>query len=130
MLYVHASGQSGSLRTVSDLEDDLATDADSARGSDPERLVGQRFRQAMVGFHEEMQQRAAALDAEQDETTAMLRKLATFFGEDPNQANPDAILRSCAELVRQSVAAEALAIRLGLRPAREECEDAEAVAES
>ena len=60
-------------------------------------VVGQRFRQAMGGFHEEMKVRAAALDAEQEETKGLLRKLAAFFGEDPNQANPDAIMRACAE---------------------------------
>ena len=73
----------------------------------------------MGTFHEEMQLRAASLDGEQEETKELLRRLAAFFGEDPNQANPDAILRACAEMVRQGAAAEALAVAKGLREPRE-----------
>ena len=88
-----------------------------------EALVAQRFRQAMGGFHDEMQQRAASLDAEQEETKGLLRRLATFFGEDANQANPDAILRACAEITRHCAAAEATAIAQGLREPRGEREE-------
>ena len=45
-----------------------------------------------------MQARLEALTAQQDEAKRLLRSLATFFGEDANQANPDAILRACADL--------------------------------
>lgn len=112
-------GHELALCPVADLEEDLASAAEPADGSNPEALVGRRFRQAMGTFHEEMQLRAASLDGEQEETKELLRRLAAFFGEDPNQANPDAILRACAEMVRQGAAAEALAVAKGLREPRE-----------
>ena len=117
-------GNELALCPVSDLEEDLASAAEPARVPNPDAVVGQRFRQAMGGFHEEMKVRAAALDAEQEETKGLLRKLAAFFGEDPNQANPDAIMRACAEIVKQATAAESVAIAQGLRPPREEEDDA------
>ena len=72
-------GNELALCPVSDLEEDLASAAEPARVPNPDAVVGQRFRQAMGGFHEEMKVRAAALDAEQEETKGLLRKLAAFF---------------------------------------------------
>ena len=104
---VRTVGQELALCPVLDLVDDIASAAEPRRDNGSEQLVGQRFRLAMGGFHEEMQQRLASLTAQQDETKGLLRKLAIFFGEDPNQTNPDAILRSCAEMSRTMAAADA-----------------------
>ena len=104
---IRAVGQELALCPVSDLVDDIASAAGPQDGGGAEQLIGQRFRQAMGGFHAEMGQRLASLTALQEETTGLLRKLATFFGEDPNQAKPDAILRSCAEIARAMAAADA-----------------------
>ena len=54
---------------------------------------------AMEGFHQSSQQGLEALTAQQEDTKALLRKLANFFGEDPNVAKPDMILGRVADLL-------------------------------
>jgi|TARA_B100000768_G_scaffold130579_1_gene121200 hypothetical protein len=53
----------------------------------------------MEGFHQSSQQGLEALTAQQEDTKALLRKLANFFGEDPNVAKPDMILGRVADLL-------------------------------
>ena len=53
----------------------------------------------MEGFHQSSQQGLEALTAQQEDTKALLRKLANFFGEDPNVAKSDMILGRVADLL-------------------------------
>ena len=62
------------------------------------RRESSRF-SAMEGFHQSSQQGLEALTAQQEDTKALLRKLANFFGEDPNVAKPDMILGRVADLL-------------------------------
>ena len=66
----------------------------------------------MEGFHQSSQQGLEALTAQQEDTKALLRKLANFFGEDPNVAKPDMILGRVADLLdKLSGASEAVPSR-------------------
>jgi len=97
---VRAVKQELALCPVADLEDDLASEAASrATEEDEAELMSRRFRRAMEGFHQSSQQGLEALTAQQEDTKALLRKLANFFGEDPNVAKPDMILGRVADLL-------------------------------
>ena len=69
-----------------------------------EAMLMRRFRRAMAPFHTSIEAGLQALEARRDETRALLRQLAEWLGEDPNSANPDAILRQCADLVDTALA--------------------------
>ena len=47
---------------------------------------------------------AARCKARRDETRDLLKRLASWLGEDPNVANPDQILKACADLVETAIA--------------------------
>ena len=74
-----------------------------------EAMLMRRFRGAMAPFHTSVEAGLQALEARRDETRALLRQLAEWLGEDPNSANPDAILRQCADLVDTALANAAAA---------------------
>ena len=79
------------------------------RGESPdEQQLALRFRWVMEPFLIEMRSGLTELTTRRAETSALLRKLAVWLGEDPAQANPDAMLTACAELVDT---ATAMAIR-------------------
>lgn len=96
------------LCPVDDLEADLDLDADLAgeardgagapRGADA--LLGRRFRAAIGQFVADAAVRVTELGAKQAEAKEQLSGLATFLGEDPNCADPDAMLRALASLTK------------------------------
>ena len=96
---VRTVAQELALCPVADLEDDLASDA--ACEADEADLMARRFRRAVGGFHAANQQALEALTAQQEDTKALLLKLALFFGEDPNVAKPDMILGRVAGLLEK-----------------------------
>ena len=75
------------------------------RGESPdEQQLALRFRWVMEPFLAEMRSGLVELTTRRAETSALLRKLAVWLGEDPAQANPDAMLTACAELVDTATA--------------------------
>ena len=68
-----------------------------------EHRVAVRFRSAMAPFHSDMRRGLDELTAHRDETRALLKRLAGWLGEDPNQANPDAILKVCADFIDTAI---------------------------
>lgn len=101
---VDVVGQEIALCPMADLDADVAADAtgDAAKPvglSVEEQQIAQRFRAAMAPFHVEMRDGLDGLTTHRDETRALLKRLASWLGEDPNQANPDQILKVCADLV-------------------------------
>ena len=101
-------GQEIALCPLPDLDADVAADATDgaklASPSDEEQQIATRFRTAMAQFHTDMRTGLGELTAHRDETRALLKSLAAWLGEDPNQANPDHILKVCADLVDTALA--------------------------
>ena len=94
-----------------DLDADVAADAsapppkrDGGEPSEEERQVALRFRSAMAPFHTDMRRGLDALTAHRDETKTLLKRLAAWLGEDPNRANPNSILKVCADLIDTAIA--------------------------
>lgn len=114
---IEVVNQELALCPLSDLETDVEADvaADAALvqpslgslagGADDQERVGLRFRATMAPFHTEMRRGLDALTARRDETRALLQKLAVWLGENPNEASPDALLKTCSELVETASAA-------------------------
>lgn len=99
---VRVVGHELALCPVADLEDDLASDAASGGTAEPDpELMARRFRRAVGGFHQQVQQGLDALTAQQEDSKALLRKLANFFGEDPNVAKPDMIIGRVADVLKK-----------------------------
>ena len=59
----------------------------------------------MEPFLAEVHRRLDELTSQRDETRELLRKLAVWLGENAADANPDALLKACAELIDAAVAA-------------------------
>jgi hypothetical protein len=75
----------------------------SAVDEDQRRVV-LRFRAEMEPFLVGMRRGLEGLRSIRDETKALLHQLASWLGEDPNQANPDQLLKACADLVDAATA--------------------------
>jgi hypothetical protein len=69
-----------------------------------QRRVVLRFRAEMEPFLVGMRRGLEGLRSIRDETKALLHQLASWLGEDPNQANPDQLLKACADLVDAATA--------------------------
>ena len=93
------------LCPLPDLDEEVAADAalaeeqGQAAGLTEEQVVAARFRQAISPFYAEIQHGLEELTLTRDETKALLRRLASWLGEDPAKADADAILKACADLV-------------------------------
>ena len=102
---VDVVGQEIALCPLPGLDEDVAADATGGAGGPgaEEHRVAVRFRSAMAPFHSDMRRGLDELTAHRDETRALLKRLAGWLGEDPNQANPDAILKVCADFIDTAI---------------------------
>ena len=105
---VDAVGEEIALCPLQDLDAEVAADATGGGPTGDEHVAAVRFRAAMAPFHAEMRTGLDELTARRDETRTLLKRLAGWLGEDPNQANPDAILKVCADLVDTATACAAV----------------------
>jgi len=76
-------------------------------GLEDENNMALRFRIAMTPFYDDMLKAFDELAGTRDDTKVLLKRLASWLGEDPASADADALLKACADLVETAEACAA-----------------------